>query len=832
MEGVQEEDPNVISATTSNTESECDQIVNQLAESIESQAVNQIPVNPYTGLPQFILRPYTADTKQEDIVDWFELYENLASDLSWNDRQRLSKLPLYLDGTAKLWYNDRIRPCLDQEGFQTYNDVKKKMINTLIRPNYRSEYHRRMTTQKQGKDQCPITFAIQMQALCRRVDRNMTESTILSFIREGIDCRLKPWINNKKVRTVDELLEVLKEADTWAEESEAIYREIYMKNSRGNENVNEKMLTVISNLERTVASLNARINGMSRNAYGQRNYTNNNNQQMPARQPPTMQQTIICYRCQESGHKSNVCPNANNSVSQNRGNQAQNNQREGTYRPTNYQRPPNNSFTDNNNNFRRERIEPTVVQQIVENRADVVNTIILNLTKRKRGKLVYAEIQLDDQIFEACIDSGSEISLITQPALNILRKPLYPYRGPGTESASNNPLHPIGECDLRIRLKAKKKEIIIDATFVVINSLPCNIQVLLGQDICEVADLWIGAKEKVIRIGYEETSDSKLNAVACRRCLQNSNDSLAVEYDTLDEFTDSDDEVSNVFMIKGTEKKYDEVVISKKIESHEKDKLIKLLDEYEHIFSVKDADLGYCKLYEHRIDTGDHAPIHSPPYKLSSAEREKVRKIISSLLEAGIIEESNSPCASPIVVVPKKDGEIRMCVDYRPLNAITKPDKYPLPRIDSALDALEGAQYFSLLDLRSGFYQIGMHPEDKEKTAFIVEFGLYQFNRLSMGLVNSASSFQRVLEKVLAPLKYNCCLVYIDDIVVFSKNFEEHLDNLEKVFKRLDEAGLRLKPSKCEFALDEILYLGHIVGRNGQKPDEKKLPLSRIFRLH
>ena len=102
--------------------------------------------------------------------------------------------------------------------------------------------------------------------------------------------------------------------------------------------------------------------------------------------------------------------------------------------------------------------------------------------------------------------------------------------------------------------------------------------------------------------------------------------------------------------------------------------------------------------------------------------------------------------------MPKKNGSVRMCVDYRKLNAITKPDKYPLPRIDTALDALEGAQYFSLLDLRSGFYQIAMHPEDKEKTAFIVEFGLFQFTRSSMGLTNSASSFQRVLDRVLAPL--------------------------------------------------------------------------------
>ena len=126
-----------------------------------------------------------------------------------------------------------------------------------------------------------------------------------------------------------------------------------------------------------------------------------------------------------------------------------------------------------------------------------------------------------------------------------------------------------------------------------------------------------------------------------------------------------------------------------------------------------------------------------------------------------------------------------MCVDYRPLNAITKVHKYPLPRIDTALDALERVEYFSLLDLRSGYYQVQMHPDDKEKTSFITENGLYQFTCMPSGLVNAPSSFQRLLDHVLAPLKYNSCLVYIDGIVVFSRTFREHLERLEKVFKRL-----------------------------------------------
>ncbi|CAF5195616.1 unnamed protein product, partial [Rotaria magnacalcarata] len=162
---------------------------------------------------------------------------------------------------------------------------------------------------------------------------------------------------------------------------------------------------------------------------------------------------------------------------------------------------------------------------------------------------------------------------------------------------------------------------------------------------------------------------------------------------------------------------------------------------------------------------------------------------------------------------------MRFCVDYRKLNSVTTRDAYPIPRIDDTLDSLQEAKFISTLDLHSGYWQVEMDKDSKEKTAFITHRGLYEFNVMPFGLTNAPATFQRLMDIVLAGLKWQCCLVYIDDIIVYSPNFEQHLLDLEKVFLALREANLTLKASKCCFCRKEMKYLGHVVTQNGIKPD-------------
>ena len=182
-----------------------------------------------------------------------------------------------------------------------------------------------------------------------------------------------------------------------------------------------------------------------------------------------------------------------------------------------------------------------------------------------------------------------------------------------------------------------------------------------------------------------------------------------------------------------------------------------------------------------------------------------------------------------MVLVKKKDGTIRFCVDYRKLNAVTRKDSYPLPRIDDALDALSGAKYFTTLDLQSGYHQVAMDTNSTEKTAFISHAGLYEYNVMSFGLTNAPPTFQRLMHRVLHGLDWKICLVYIDDIIIFSSTFEEHLLRLSAVFDRLRNANLKLKPSKCHFARSSVNFLGFVVSAEGILPDTSKIDAVKTF---
>ena len=197
--------------------------------------------------------------------------------------------------------------------------------------------------------------------------------------------------------------------------------------------------------------------------------------------------------------------------------------------------------------------------------------------------------------------------------------------------------------------------------------------------------------------------------------------------------------------------------------------------------------------------------------------------MVEDMLTQNVIQLSHSPWASPVVLVKKKDGSMRFCVDYRCLNSVTKRDVHPLPRIDDTLDVLSGARYFTTLDLASGYWQVAMDPNDKEKTAFITHSGLFEFSVMPFGLCNAPATFQRLMETVLEGLARKQCFVYYDDILVISSTWEEHLQNLELVIERLKKAGLRLKPKKCAFARQKVTYLGHVISEAGISVDPTKI---------
>ncbi len=252
-------------------------------------------------------------------------------------------------------------------------------------------------------------------------------------------------------------------------------------------------------------------------------------------------------------------------------------------------------------------------------------------------------------------------------------------------------------------------------------------------------------------------------------------------------------------------------------------KIKALLEKHQNVLSSHERDFGFTDTITHRIDTGLSHPIRQRHRPLPPAQYQAVREHIKNLLEEGIVRESKSPWASPVVVVQKKDSSIRLCVDYRQLNRITHRDSFPLPRIEESLQALGGAQFFSVLDLTSGYYQVAMHQEDVEKTAFVVPFGLYEFTRLPIGLSNAPATFQRLMQQCLGDQCFDNVLIYLDDIIVYAADFDSHLIHLDRVFSRLGQHGLKLKPVKCHLLKREVKYLGHLVSSKGVAVDPEKV---------
>jgi hypothetical protein len=197
----------------------------------------------------------------------------------------------------------------------------------------------------------------------------------------------------------------------------------------------------------------------------------------------------------------------------------------------------------------------------------------------------------------------------------------------------------------------------------------------------------------------------------------------------------------------------------------------------------------------------------------------EIERNVQELLAAKVIEPAQSSWSSNVLLVFKRDGTMRFCVEYRKLNDLTVKDSYPLPRIDTCLESLGESYYFSTSDLRTGYWQTELDMQNADKTAFITRSGQYRFTALSMGLANAPSQFQRLMDLVLAGLNYKSCLVYLDDIICFSRTFEEHLVRLSSVFDRLVQANLKLKVSKCQL----FHFLRHIVSRVGISAHPEKV---------
>jgi hypothetical protein len=255
--------------------------------------------------------------------------------------------------------------------------------------------------------------------------------------------------------------------------------------------------------------------------------------------------------------------------------------------------------------------------------------------------------------------------------------------------------------------------------------------------------------------------------------------------------------------------------VSKHAPPDVRDEAVKLLIEYADVFATHDLDLGNFTALTHRIDTGDAKPVKQRMRRTPTVFQGEEEGHLDKMISAGVIQPSSSDWASAPVLVRKKDGSVRWCVDYRALNKVTIKDTYPLPLIEECLDTLVGNQWFSKLDANAAYWQINIHPDDQKKTAFITKYGLFEFVRMGFGLCNAPATFARVINMVLNQLNWKIALAFLDDVLILGTSARGHLENLRIIFERFRQYGLKFKPRKCEFFRREVEFLGRTVSPAG-----------------
>ncbi|UYV77041.1 K02A2.6-like [Cordylochernes scorpioides] len=482
---------------------------------------------------------------------------------------------------------------------------------------------------------------------------------------------------------------------------------------------------------------------------------------------------------------------------------------------------------------------------------------------------------------EGLIDTGAMVSCIDEELVKKLELKFIPDKNLKLKSADNQKLNAIGKS--RVKFKINKKEYEIEMIIL----KKCNPVIILGDDFlsqnkalinCQNNTLWVESPnifdQNESNLRYAHIAEDKIIPEYClclvkgysktsitgREILIENIPSLTTKYNliTTRSLLNNTKKYLTIWILNGTNKpvklfRNTKIGILSEVDRlyqtgnqrvasiradfdinpglcpEERSQVLTLLSGYGEMFTAQDEYKGRTHLVKHQIKTTSDIPIRKNPYRVSLKERNIISDQINSMLKNGIISHSSSPWASPIILVKKKNGTFRFCVDYRNLNSVTVKDQYPLPRIDDCFDSLHGARYFTSLDLCSGYWQVEVEEQDREKTAFITPDGLYQFNVLPFGLCNGPAILERLMDTVLRTHKWKICLCYLDDVIIFSEDLHSHLNRLKTILECLKTAGLTLNASKCRFAYTELLILGHVVSNEGIAPDPEKIISIRKF---
>lgn len=748
--------------------------------------------------------------KEQTILTWLTKVEECAEIYGWDEKETIHYSLPKLCGVAKSWYQGL--PTL----LHTWSEWKKKLIESFP---CREDYAELLTEMLGKRVKYGESLEEYFYAKVNLLNRCKIKG------RQAVDCLLH-GVDDRAVR-------VGAQAAQFPEPEQVLkyFRSVKVGNSREND------------------YLRRNSNRFDRNAT-----TSTNKPNYPKAGPSSS--NIRCYNCNQVGHPSFKCdkPAVKCTSCDRLGHQS-------THCFKNRQ---NNNLTSHN-----DKTEKQVSELSVMDRAQVSELSVMNNANDK----YIINIRVNGIPFDCHLDLGSQCTLIRESDSKLLNMTMVTdVELPMLRGIGANLVRPLGMLVVTVEVQNIKEFIDI----YVVEDYVLQYPVLLGHSFTEKPHLIItktpdkiifqkvSHNDKVHLISRDQVTVpvNTLRAVpvqcaslekgivfvdgsirgqegqqyyllpgeygitnnGCALLIQNVSDSdITIKKDVLMTRATQIYMMSNVSEVTvSVIEPCDTINCNPNLSEEHRAALKDVLTEYRDCFSSSLKDLGYTNATKMTIDLEDSQPVVYRPYRMSHSERSLVRDMVDDMLSSGIVRESSSPYASPIVLVKKKTGEKRLCVDYRALNRKTKKDHYPLPRIEDQLDLLAGNKLFTSLDLASGYYQIPIDEDSRLKTAFVTPDGQYEYNRMPFGLVNAPSVFQRTINKILAEAKIKYALVYMDDILIPSKDIDEGLLRLKEVLDLLRKGGLTLKMSKCNFFYENIDFLGFEVSASGIRPGSKK----------
>ena len=707
--------------------------------------------------------------KKDDSPDPLLYLERCRDFLALNplaDGELLATLRNVLHGTARDWWN------VARLNTQTWADFENKFSSAFLSEDYTDELADRVRNRVQGEKESIRDFAYSYYSLCKRWKPEIQEDEVIKLILKNINPLLASQLR-ERATTVDGLVRLGQQFEKDRECQQQYDHRTRPSNRQPNKPPN---------------------------------------QSQPHQPETTANVGLFCWRCNKKGHAPESCyslqPNHSRNPNKSTQNQSSNpHSQQSTNHPTistltQPERPRENAY-----------VHPSIVPP-----------------QRPIPRQLVWPLSVGRWTGTAILDTGSSYTLLNEQLWKDVKdknQKLHPWVEGPLYLADGEAKQPLGWSPVVFQLNNQRYEI----PTVILPAKTLAFPAVLGLDFMYMSGVqmdithnayWFphnpGKKYSFLSDGAKlqdwRPTVAFVSAVApvlLDQKLQDWRPTVAFFSAVAPVLLDQDKTVEDLLEL---------AVKRAKLEEYEE---FMLLEQLRRNSDVCTKLVGRTGLLKHKIHlTPDNIPVKQKPYRLSPAKYRIQHELIQEMLDKDVIERSMSPWASPVVLIPKKTGDYRFCVDYRKLNSITQNDAYPLPTINEILESLSGSAIFTTLDLNSGYWQVEMDPASRDMTAFVCAEGLFHFKVMPFGLKNAPATFQRLMETALGELKGTICFVYLDDIIIYSKTRQKHIQDLQQVLDKLREAGLTVNLKKSNFCQTSLKFLGHIVSATGIEVDPAK----------